>query len=271
MSEVPTPHPYAAVWKRAESLESLNARIHDGVPTEMLRDRADQYRRRMFEELFPVARPAGGTALELGSGVGWILESMLEAYPLQSVIGLDLSENMIRRARERVADPRMRFVHYDGLRIPLADASVPVIYSCAVIQHIEKHAAFLVLSELVRILAPRGHAVLHFLGIDHLPAESLSYSEECWYHVTGTPAHWHHYYTFDELFVLFANLLKVSDLDIRHDEGCTSFYVHFSRDTGRPFLRPELPSLTYRARSRELPTWVRALAGRLRGRGDPNR
>ena len=239
---------YGDTWKREEDLESLNRRIHDGVPTELLIDRARGYRDMFFEIMYPQARPKQGDwAVEFGSGVGWIMQAMLEKYPLSSITGLDISENMIARAQERLPDPRVNFLHYDGLHIPIDDGTVPIIYSCAVIQHIEKHIAFILMKELYRILKPGGHAVLHFTSVDNIAMSGMSYEEECWNHILAREAHWHHYYSFDELFVWFAQLIGVDDLDIRHG---TSFelVVHFSKGTGRKFARPEVPRLTYKGR-----------------------
>jgi len=241
---------YADTWKRQEDLESLNARIHDGAPPELLLDRARTYRELLFEITWPEARPREGEwTLEFGSGVGWIMQAMLERYPIARAVGLDISENMIARATERLHDPRASFIHYDGLHIPLNDGEVPVIYSTAAIQHVEKHVAFILVKELFRILEPQGHAVLHFLSLDNLVQSGTSYEEECWNHVNGVETHWHHYYAFDELFVWFAELIGVDDLDIRDEPG-GAFLVHFSKGTGRRFAREELPSLTYRGRIR---------------------
>ncbi|HEX8617588.1 MAG TPA: class I SAM-dependent methyltransferase, partial [Thermoanaerobaculia bacterium] len=105
-------HRYGDTWKVEESLESLNARIHDGAPIELLIDRARTYRELLFEETYPQARPQQGEwTLEFGSGVGWIMQAMLEKYPITRAVGLDISENMIARATERLQDARASFIH----------------------------------------------------------------------------------------------------------------------------------------------------------------
>lgn len=240
---------YADTWKREEDLQSLNARIHDGVPLELLFDRARAYRDVLFEQAFPQARPQRGDwALEFGSGVGWIMQAMLERYPLERVVGLDISENMIARAKERLPDPRAQFLHYDGLHVPIEDDTVPIIYSCAAIQHVEKHVAFILMKELYRILKAGGHAALHFLSVENIVQSGIPYEQECWDHIIQREAHWHHFYTFDELFVWFSDLIGVDDLDITHEPSSWAFLVHFSKGTGRKYARAELPSLTYRGR-----------------------
>jgi ubiquinone/menaquinone biosynthesis C-methylase UbiE len=243
------PTSYAAAWTREESLDSLNRRIHDGVSLEQLADRARGYRDQMFEVLYPFAPPKEGErVLEVGSGVGWIMQAMLEKFPIGEITGLDISENMVRRAQERFSDPRSQFVLYDGFHFPFSDDYFPVIYSCAALQHIEKHVAFLLMREIYRVLAPQGHAILHFLSINHMSQNNIPYEQECWNIINNTETHWHFYYSFDELFIIFSELIGVDDLDIWPDPSFNSFFVHFSKGTQRKFLREDLPKCTYKNR-----------------------
>jgi ubiquinone/menaquinone biosynthesis C-methylase UbiE len=233
------PDGYKQAWMRPSTLEGLNKRIHDGVPIEDLADRAAARRDVFFEHLFPYARPhEGSRVLELGPGVGWIMEAMLARYPIAEIVGLDVSPVMIEHARERWSDPRAGYVLYDGLHVPLEDDSFDNVYSVACLQHIEKHHAFLVIKELMRLLKRGGHATLHVVSIHQLPVSGRTYEEECWNHVNNVDAHWMHYYSFDELFVLFADALGVTHLDIKYYRS--SFWVHFSKGTGRRFMSDDV-------------------------------
>jgi ubiquinone/menaquinone biosynthesis C-methylase UbiE len=228
------PKGYAEIWMREEDLDNLNKRIHDGVPMDQLAGRADGYRNLAFEILHPHAKPKeGAKVMEFGSGVGWIMESMLRKYPTIRITGVDISKNMIEKAQERWKDDRAKFVLYNNLKLLFSDDFFDTIYSFATIQHIEKHIAFILFQELFRVLAPKGHAVLHFLSIHLLATTSkMHYTNECWNHINNkTDEHWHHYYSYDELYVLFANLIGVDDLNIRYHDG--SYFVHFSKGTGK--------------------------------------
>jgi ubiquinone/menaquinone biosynthesis C-methylase UbiE len=239
---------YTEVWTRDEDLESLELRIHDGVPLEQLHQRADRYRSQMFERFFPNAAPKGGDrVLEVGSGVGWIMQAMIEAYPAVSdVVGLDIAENMIRKAKERWTDPRARWELYDGFHFPFPDGYFQVAYSCAALQHVEKHHAFFVFKEIHRVLAPGGHAVLHLMPTQMLARVPTPFEEECRNHVENrSDVHWHHYYSFDELIEIFGNVIGVDDLDIQLDDHRISLYVHFSKGSGRRLLRNELVDISY--------------------------
>jgi ubiquinone/menaquinone biosynthesis C-methylase UbiE len=242
------------------TLDTLNTRIHDGVPVERLGERAAERRDLCFEELFPYARPADGArVLELGPGVGWIMEAMLARYPIAEIVGLDISVVMIEHARERWSDPRAGYVLYDGLRAPLADDSFDNIYSISCLQHIEKHHAFLVLKEMVRLLEPGGHGTVHLLSIHHLPTIGGSIEQESWKHVLNANTHWMHYYSYDEIVVLFSYGLRVTDLDVKFYG--TSFWVHFSKGTAQPFHNRDVEHETFLKRG--VPESIRPPAGRL--------
>jgi ubiquinone/menaquinone biosynthesis C-methylase UbiE len=241
---------YKSTWTREDSLDNLNRRIHDGVPLDKLWERAVNRRDTFFDQLFPYARPEPGAAmLELGSGVGWIMQAMLERFDLASIVGLDVSRNMTEKAQQRWQDPRASYTLYDGRSIGLPDNSFDNIYSVACIQHIEKHHAFLIFEELLRILKIGGHATLHLLSIHFLPKIKLPYREECLNHVNNVPTHWHHYYSYDEIFVLFSDILKVTDLDIQLHG--TSFWVHFSKQTDNRFHSEQVEKAYYPNRVRK--------------------
>jgi ubiquinone/menaquinone biosynthesis C-methylase UbiE len=251
---------YKQAWVRPSTLDRLNRRIHDGVAVEELGARAADRRDTFFEMLFPYARPAeGAKVLELGPGVGWIMQAMLERYPIAEIVGLDVSPVMIEQAQERWHDDRARYVLYDGLHVPLEDDSFDNVYSVACLQHIEKHHAFLAMKELVRVLKPGGHGTLHLISIHHLPQVPRTYEEECWNHVNNVDEHWMHYYSFDEIFVLFSSALGVTDLDIKFYS--TSFWVHFSKGTERRFASDEVEQAYFL--NRDLPQAIRPRPGRV--------
>jgi len=244
-------HPNIEAWRKEGDLETLQETIHDGVPDEQLRTRARSYRDSMFQLLYPQARPrAGDRVLEIGPGVGWIMEAVLETSPeLAAIVGLDVSPEISKAGLKRWTDPRAHFVSYDGLRWPFADDSLDVIYSCAAIQHVEKHFAFFIFSEAYRTLKPGGHAVLHVMSVHHMSHAAVPYEEEARHHVESrTDLWWHHYYSYDELFSLLSEVIGVDDLDIQPMGTVDAFCVHFSKKTGNRFARPEVESLSYPVR-----------------------
>jgi ubiquinone/menaquinone biosynthesis C-methylase UbiE len=217
----------AKVWNNpSESPDSVNRRIHDGVPLEALAARGQSYVDQIFG-LFPYAHPKdGASVMEIGSGVGYIMEAMdkgarARGTILGKVIGLDVAEHMLVRAKSRLFDnPIFSFVHYDGLHIPLPDRSLDLIYSVASLQHVPKPYVYNLFFEMHRLLKEDGHAVIQLLGFKHLPRQEqmVSWRNEIRNQLGKAEAHWHHYYSAEELqFVLSASGFK--QVDIRDGEA----------------------------------------------------
>src|SRR4051794_12634463 len=164
----------ARTWDKERSLEDTSKAIHDGARgEEELLSRARDYVSRVLFGNFPQAvPPAGASILEIGSGLGWIMEAMrgfLDDYGCapERVLGLDIAPNMIRQAQERLgSDSQMSFVLYDGVTVPLPDESFDLVYSVAALQHIPRPFVFNLFFEAMRLLKPTGMAVFHLLSTD---------------------------------------------------------------------------------------------------------
>ena len=97
--------------------------------------------------------------LDLGCGTGWATR-LLAAHVQDGVaVGLDVSEEMIRRAREHAADPpNANFRVLTGPRFPFHDG---VFTHCLSIESLYYHPDLAVtFAELHRVLAPGGRAYL---------------------------------------------------------------------------------------------------------------
>jgi ubiquinone/menaquinone biosynthesis C-methylase UbiE len=92
------------------------------------------------------------TALEIGCGAGRLLRPMAKDFG--RVIGIDVSEEMIKHARDRVD---AELIVTDGASIPLEDNSVDFVFSYLVFQHIKSYVTvednFM---HVARILKPGG-------------------------------------------------------------------------------------------------------------------
>jgi ubiquinone/menaquinone biosynthesis C-methylase UbiE len=198
----------ARVWNDPnESTENVIRRIHDGVPIEQLEARAQSYVGGFFD-LFPYARPRNGASImEVGSGVGYIMEAINRGSRACGVtpgeiIGLDIAEHMLERAKTRLAgNPLFSFLHYDGVRVPLPDRSLDVIYSVAALQHVPRPYVFNLFFEILRLLKNDGYAVIQLLGVRYLRTKPdvVQWHKEVQNQLNQAAVHWHHYYTAEEL------------------------------------------------------------------------
>lgn len=230
---------YRAAWTQSSTLDEANARIHGAAQSpEELIERGRRFRDRLISDTYPMAIPAEGSRMmEMGSGVGWIMEAMLEKFPLKEIIGLDISESLIACAQERLKDPRARFVHYDGFTFPFESDYFDNIYSAAVIQHINKDIAFLLFQEIYRTLKPGGHATLHVFSINHTLNRKPDHATQCRRNIAPGKQHHFYLYSAEELLVLFSDVIGVSDFHITRIG--TALYVHFSKGGANKFLKPD--------------------------------
>ncbi|MBI3886894.1 MAG: class I SAM-dependent methyltransferase [Opitutae bacterium] len=97
-----------------------------------------------------------GAALDFGCGVGRLTQGLAPHFA--RVVGIDLSEKMLARAREhnRHGD-RVRYLHnpHPDLRL-LADNQFDFVYSLITLQHMEPEYAKAYIAEFVRVAAPGG-------------------------------------------------------------------------------------------------------------------
>jgi SAM-dependent methyltransferase len=212
-------------WNRAEeSLASIERRIHDGVPTSMLHERATKYIS-ILSSSFPWAMPTpGAMILEIGSGVGYIMEAACKKLRPAKIIGLDIAPAMIQKAKERLdrdkASIPAEFLSYNGITIPMDAQSVDYIYSVACLQHIPKPYVYNLFGEMQRILKPRGAATLHFLSFSVLKLRkaSFDFKLEIAQQLAAAEGHWHHFYSREELMQVLtfgydAHRVQVNEVD----------------------------------------------------------
>lgn len=223
-----TLHLAAATWNDpAQPLELTNALIHDGWPLDQLDQRADGYVSSIFEP-FPQIRPElVRDVLEIGSGTGYIMQG-IDRYlrgkgvSPRSIVGLDIAEHMLAKARQRLGERApYKFLHYDGVDVPLEPSSFDLIYSVAALQHIPKPYVYNLFLEARRLLRPAGFAVLHFLSFRHIPEQVRAepWAVEVRRQVLGEQGHWHHFYSAEELQYVLRDGTGFPQVDIRDGDS----------------------------------------------------
>jgi ubiquinone/menaquinone biosynthesis C-methylase UbiE len=97
--------------------------------------------------------------LDVGSGAGQIAKHVLKyADPAAELTCIDLSHEMLRRARHRLKNQGPRWVVADMCRLPFADASFDCVTCGYVLEHVPD--ARLGLAELSRVMVPGARMLL---------------------------------------------------------------------------------------------------------------
>lgn len=116
---------------------------------------------------------AGETIVELGCGAGRVLKEMAQKRPdINRIIGVDYSENMLRRARESLAltpnSEKVELMNHDITEnLPFDDESVDRVISNWGISYAPKPTlGSLTLPEIKRVLKPNGILVFSALHKD---------------------------------------------------------------------------------------------------------
>ncbi len=125
------------------------------------------------ESAIDAANRIGGCILDVGVGTGIALPMYARSTRL---FGVDLSEAMLRRARERVADRGLNHVEclavMDAQRLAFATASFNVIVAQYVINTVPHPEQ--TLDEFARVLKPGGEIILlNRVGADSGPGRAI--------------------------------------------------------------------------------------------------
>jgi ubiquinone/menaquinone biosynthesis C-methylase UbiE len=97
--------------------------------------------------------PAGGVALDVGSGPGNVTASLARAAGSDGLaLGVDISEPMLARAVEGQAGPNVGFLRADAQQLPFRDETFDAATSLAVLQLIPDPRV--TLAEIVRVCKP---------------------------------------------------------------------------------------------------------------------
>jgi SAM-dependent methyltransferase len=94
--------------------------------------------------------------LDAGCSSGYLLEDLRRELPEATLLGVDLVAGGLRRAHALVPDARLLLA--DVCALPIADASVDVVLSANLLEHVPDDAG--ALAEMHRVLKPGGLAAV---------------------------------------------------------------------------------------------------------------
>jgi SAM-dependent methyltransferase len=106
------------------------------------------------------------SALDVGCGPGLTDEFLVDDFG--SVVGVDVSQQMVERARK--SNPASRYVVYDGRRLPFENGSFDLSFAICVLHHVEPGERLAFAEELVRVTRPGGLIAL----FEHNPLNPLT-------------------------------------------------------------------------------------------------
>lgn len=217
-----------SIWSTTgESIEDVERRIHDSADLKNLQQRADSYVHLLLNTFNWVNIDSNSEILEIGSGLGYIMQGMQRISGVKKINGLDISKSMIQSAKDRLARDNANieeynFIHYDGVTIPLVDKSIDFVYSNSCIQHIPKQYAYNLFFEIHRILKDGGFFVSQLLSWNHLQdfEKWRSFKDEVKFQINQVNTHWHHFYSTEELRQIFEVSISASKFGCIDNHGC---------------------------------------------------
>lgn len=97
--------------------------------------------------------------LDVGCGTGELERRIVQVHPQQPMVGLDLTQAMLVRARAKLAAyPQLQFIEGDSQQLPFPDASFDIVVSCSALHYMRDPQR--VIRECARVLRPGGRVII---------------------------------------------------------------------------------------------------------------
>ena len=108
------------------------------------------------------------TITDIGCGPGYLLQAVAKEFPENTLVGVDISEEMVERAKKNFTvmgyGERIEFKQGSADHLPFGDGTQPFIISNLSLHHWdEPHEAF---KEIYRVLKPGGQMLIYDLRRD---------------------------------------------------------------------------------------------------------
>ena len=143
-----------------------------------------------LERLLPECVRDGARVLDAGTGTGGAIESLLRHASPGEVMGVDLSMGMLRMARRKIKDPRVKFDVQDITRLSYPDRSFDVVLSTWTLETLPDPRQ--AVREFLRLIKDDGYVIYTFssrpaAGLDRAYASLLerAYQGSLRWHLLG--------------------------------------------------------------------------------------
>lgn len=115
--------------------------------------------------IYSCGKIKGGRILDIGTGTGIIaIEFAKRVGKEDEVIGIDISESMLKRAEEKAKENGLNNIKFDVgsfTNIPLSNESVDIIVSSAALHHVKPQDKLKAFREMLRVLKIGGRIVIN--------------------------------------------------------------------------------------------------------------
>ena len=133
---------------------------------------------------------SGKSVLDLGCGFGWHCRYAVEqgaAY----VIGVDLSERMLKKAEEMTRSPSIQYIHSSMEDFPYPENSFDIVISSLALHYVENYT-----EDCRKIFNSLREGGCFVLSVEH-PIFTAQGKQDWHYGTDGNPLHWpvDHYFT----------------------------------------------------------------------------
>jgi L-threonylcarbamoyladenylate synthase len=139
---------------------------------QMIRDEVPAYER-LQQELTLASGAGARRILELGTGTGETARRLLERHPQATLVGIDVSREMLAAARASLGDARIE-LRVSRLEDPLPEGPFDLVASALCVHHLEGREKADLFTRVREVLAPDGRFVLGDVVVPVDPDDAIT-------------------------------------------------------------------------------------------------
>jgi tRNA (cmo5U34)-methyltransferase len=126
---------------------------------------------RLQDEAAAATGSGARRVLELGTGTGETALRVLERHPGAALVGIDVSDDMLTLARERLSGADLRVARLED---PLPDGPFDLVFSVLAIHHLDGPSKADLFRRVAAVVAPGGRFVFGDVVVPDDPADAIT-------------------------------------------------------------------------------------------------